>query len=153
MLFRGVEVVGGDRIDGDDPELPASLEEQPAAEIEIPVAEGAAHVYTECARIWNPIHTDAAVAARAGLPAIILHGTATLALAVSRVVDHEFEGRADAVGRIAGRFGAMVQMPSTLLLQIFPPRAGVVRFAVANDRGERALRDGLVALRDALASH
>jgi len=27
-------------------------------------------VYTECARIWNPIHTDAAVAKAAGLPAI-----------------------------------------------------------------------------------
>ena len=26
-----------------------------------------AHVYTECARIWNPIHTDVAVARRAGL--------------------------------------------------------------------------------------
>jgi len=28
-------------------------------------------VYTECARIWNPIHTDAAVAARAGLRRIL----------------------------------------------------------------------------------
>ena len=49
----------------------------------MPVSATAAHVYTEGARIWNPIHTDAAVAARAGLPGIILHGTATLALAVS----------------------------------------------------------------------
>ena len=28
-----------------------------------------AHVYTECARIWNPIHTDLAVARAAGCPA------------------------------------------------------------------------------------
>src|SRR6266581_3658401 len=28
----------------------------------VAVAANAAHVYTECARIWNPIHTDDAVA-------------------------------------------------------------------------------------------
>jgi acyl dehydratase len=43
----------------------------------------AALVYTECSRIWNPIHTNPAVATRAGLPRPILHGTATLAMAVS----------------------------------------------------------------------
>ena len=51
-----------------------------------------AHVYTECARIWNPIHTDLAVARAAGLPGPILHGTATLALAVSRLVERDLDG-------------------------------------------------------------
>src|SRR5262249_46399345 len=37
---------------------------------EVPVAPTLAHVYTECARIWNPIHTDRAVALGAGLPDI-----------------------------------------------------------------------------------
>ena len=50
-----------------------------------PSAATAAHVYTECARIWNPIHTDVAYARAAGLPDIILHGTATLALSISKV--------------------------------------------------------------------
>src|SRR5215475_2966678 len=49
---------------------------------QVAIAASAAWVYTECARIWNPIHTDVAVAKRAGLSAPILHGTATLALAV-----------------------------------------------------------------------
>src|SRR5574341_1571223 len=64
--------------------------EMPAGAVELPVAvpAGLAHVYTECARIWNPIHTDVAVARGAGLPDIILHGTATLALAVSRILGH-----------------------------------------------------------------
>src|SRR5207247_11341708 len=35
----------------------------------VPVAARAAHVYSECARIWNPIHTDIAVARMAGLAA------------------------------------------------------------------------------------
>ena len=30
--------------------------------ISIPVAAHLAHTYTECAHIWNPIHTDRAVA-------------------------------------------------------------------------------------------
>src|SRR6185295_9608589 len=47
---------------------------------EVAISPTLAHVYTECARIWNPIHTDRAVARAAGLPDIILHGTATLAL-------------------------------------------------------------------------
>ena len=42
----------------------------------VPISALAAHVYTECARIWNPVHTDTAVADRAGLPGLILHGTA-----------------------------------------------------------------------------
>lgn len=35
------------------------------------------HVYSECADIWNPIHTERREALAAGLPDIILHGTAT----------------------------------------------------------------------------
>ena len=35
------------------------------AEVPLAISTGAAHVYTECARIWNPVHTDSAVAAAA----------------------------------------------------------------------------------------
>jgi hypothetical protein len=53
------------------------------------------------------IHTDIAVARPAGLPGIILHGTATLALAVSYVLRHaSVDPRA--VRRISGRFTGMV---------------------------------------------
>lgn len=55
----------------------------PEWSVPVPVVAGLAHCYTECARIYNPIHTDIAVARAAGLSAPILHGTATLALAVS----------------------------------------------------------------------
>src|SRR4029453_1637959 len=68
--------------------------------VEVPVPAGLAHTYTECARIWNPIHTDKAVARSAGLPDIILHGTATLALAVSAALEREGAGPDAAVARI-----------------------------------------------------
>lgn len=144
-LLRGVKVVGGDRVhEGGEPELPSGPSLAGAEEVEIPVAATAAHVYTECARIWNPIHTDAAVAAQAALPAIILHGTATLALAVSRVVDRALGGDPSAVERIAGRFGAMVRMPSVLKLRLSAGHGGAVCFEVETEDGEPAIRDGRV---------
>ncbi len=90
-IYREVEVKGSGRMAADVPAVPAPRGPagQPVSELTIPIAAGLAHVYTECARIFNPIHTDAAVAHQAGLPAIILHGTATLALAVSCIVAAE----------------------------------------------------------------
>ena len=91
---------------------------RPRAELRVPISAGAAHVYTECARIWNPIHTDAKVAAAAGLPAIMLHGTATLAFAVSRIIATEAANDPERVAEIYARFGAMVFMPSELTVRI-----------------------------------
>jgi len=90
-LYRGVEVEGPDRPAAEAPSEPDPIGADAAArsEIRVPVAANLAHTYTECARIWNPIHTDRAFAAAGGLPDIILHGTATLALAVSRIVETE----------------------------------------------------------------
>src|SRR5258708_3027166 len=87
-IYRGVGVEGPDRAADISPRptAPADMSVNPRDEFKIQVPAGMAHVYTECARIFNPIHTDAAVARAAALPAIILHGTATLALAVSRIV-------------------------------------------------------------------
>lgn len=149
-LFRGVDVLGEDRARGDEPPAPAAIEPDAKTldEVEIDLAANAAHVYTECARIWNPIHSDAAVAARAGLPGIILHGTATLAHAVTAVVDRALGGDPERVSRIAGRFTAMVPLPSRLRVRVFAPAAdGSVRFEVRNAAGEFALRSGLVLAR------
>src|SRR5262249_46266642 len=106
---------------------------------------GAAHVYTECARIWNPIHTDRAVALAAGLPDIILHGTATLAFAVSAVLRDRLGGEPMRVRRIAARFGAMVAMPSELALSIESEGNGAIGFSVRTPEGAAAIRDGMIA--------
>jgi acyl dehydratase len=86
-------------------------------EAQVNVGAHLAHVYTECARIWNPIHTDVAVARAAGLAGLILHGTATLALAVSRVVEHDLGGDPTRVRGVAVRFTGMVPLPSTLVVR------------------------------------
>jgi acyl dehydratase len=112
----------------------------------VPLGAGAAHVYTECARIWNPIHTDPVAAQRAGLPAIILHGTATHALAVSDVVTRYAGGDPTRVRRIGGRFGGMVLLPSTVTVATRRWSPTLVEVAVRSETGGQAVRDGFVEL-------
>lgn len=137
--------------DGEDsglrPEARGGLE-MPAGAVELPVSvpAGLAHVYTECARIWNPIHTDVAVARAAGLADIILHGTATLALAISRVLAHT---GADprAVRRLCARFTGMVPLPSRLTVRVSVSADGkAVAFDAAGQDGALVLSAGALNL-------
>ena len=137
-IYRDVGFEGEDS--GLRPEARGGFE-MPAGAVELPVAvpAGLAHVYTECARIWNPIHTDVAVARGAGLPDIILHGTATLALAVSRVLAH---AGADprAARRVSARFTGMVPLPGSFTLRV--AEAADDKVLVFDARGE----DGALVL-------
>jgi acyl dehydratase len=150
-LYRGVEVKGPDR-PAQTPTFPTAAVEGPSRnEMRVPIGAGAAHIYTECARIWNPIHTDTAVAAKAGLPGLILHGTATLAMAVSRIIAAEAGGDPERVSQIYGRFGAMVLMPSEVLVRVQARQKSddgdAVLFEVISATGGRAIRNGVVLLR------
>lgn len=151
-IYLGVPVDGDDL---PDPDPPAPIEgtDRVGDPTEVPVAlaAGAAHTYTECARIWNPIHTDKAVALDAGLPDLILHGTANLAHGVSAIVDNSAGGRPELVRRISCRFAAMVLMPSTLTVRIWPANdtgggSRTVPFEVLNASGDPAVANGLVVL-------
>src|SRR5260370_1297030 len=110
----------------------------------VPVSTQAAHVYSECARIWNPIHTDIAVARAAGLPGLILHGTATLALAVSQVIKQDLGGDPARVSELAARLTGMVRMPSTLTVRGRGRAGDVIAFDAVDERGEAVLSDGIV---------
>jgi acyl dehydratase len=150
-LYREVEVKGHDR-PAETPMLPTLTQpEVPRAEIRVPIGAGTAHIYTECARIWNPIHTDTAIAARAGLPGLILHGTATLAITVSRIIETEAGGDPERVTQIYGRFGAMVLMPSEVVVRILTrdktAACDTIFFETLSAEGGSAIRDGVVLLR------
>jgi acyl dehydratase len=116
----------------------------PSWSIPIPITAQLAHIYTECARIWNPIHTDVAVARAAGLPGLILHGTATLALAVSRVVGRELGGDPVRVRGVAVRFTGMVPMPSVVTVRGYPPLDGDLPFDAIDEAGRTVLGRGVV---------
>jgi acyl dehydratase len=151
-LFLGVEVDGTPTEPTELPALPATDGQPRLTEVERHIPSNAAHVYTECARIYNPIHTDAAVADAAGLPGIILHGTATLAMAVTEVV-RAHGNDPDLVRRVACRFAAMVEIPSLVRVVISAsapvddePGTRAVGFEVLNAHGEPAIREGVVVL-------
>lgn len=151
-IYLGVPSEGDDRPDTNPPSPIAGYERQgEPVEVPIALAAGTAHTYTECARIWNPIHTDKAVALAAGLPDIILHGTANLAYGVSVVVAQQAEDAPHMVRRIACRFAAMVLLPSIITVRFWPTNVthdgrSTVPFEVLNEAGEPAVKDGLIVL-------
>jgi acyl dehydratase len=139
-LYRDAMLDGGDRALAPT-EDPPRHEQELNSVGEIAISATAAHVYTECARIWNPIHTDVAYARAAGLPDIILHGTATLALSVSKVLT---SFGLKQVQRIRCRFAGMVTMPSTLA--VHASRVGqAIAFETRGARGEALIERGWIS--------
>ncbi len=139
-VYRGVSCTEAGVAEPLPPPPPAPARWQAA----VPIAANAAHVYTETARIWNPIHTDVAVARAAGLPGIILHGTATLALAVSQVITRELGGDPRHVRAVSCRFTGMVTMPATLTVRGGARRDDAIGFDVLDASGATVLSRGEV---------
>lgn len=151
-IYLGVPTGGVDHPDPDPPAAMTGTERigLPSTST-VDIGAGDAHTYTECARIWNPIHTDRTVAQAAGLPDIILHGTATLAHGVTAVVNTRVDGQPELVRRITARFAAMVELPSTITINVWPgtPTADgntTVPFEVLNASGDAAVKNGLIVL-------
>jgi len=115
-------------------------------EVEVAVDRFAAHTYSECARIWNPIHTDSAHAAEHGLPGIILHGTATAARALTIVVNGKLDGDPTRVTGMSCRFTSMVLMPNTLAIQAGWVDESIVSALVKSSSGELAVQQVAVTV-------
>jgi len=146
-ISRGVEVTGKTGFLETPPALPDLSAGAPGNDVfELPVAEGAANIYTETARIFNPIHSDRAFALAAGLPDIILHGTATLALGVSKLCNEYLDGDATRIKRLGGRFSGMVLMPSTLKLEVKCRSESQIAFELLNPDGKPAFSQGFICL-------
>jgi acyl dehydratase len=140
-IYRGVGCDGGGEASAPAPREargPVRWDER------VEIGAGLAHVYTECARIWNPIHTDLAVAHAAELPGLILHGTATLALAVSRVVGRDLGGDPTRVRGVAVRFTGMVAMPSTLTVRGLDAGPTDLHFDAIDAAGRPVLDRGVI---------
>lgn len=108
--------------------------------VEIPIAREFPHIYSECASIWNPIHTERRVALAAGLPDIIVHGTALWALVWKQLSETYGE-----VSRLSGRFMSMAipGNPVILLTDHLNPETRTVTYRLNNDRGDPAINFGL----------
>jgi len=123
--------------------LDADVTAPPPARAAIATAPGLAHRYSECAAIWNPIHTERAAARAIGLPDIILHGTCTWALAGQALIDAVAGGDPRRLKRLAGRFKGMVFPGDTLTLEYGAGSPGTWQFAVRTPRGDLAITHGV----------
>jgi acyl dehydratase len=160
-IVRGAQTDGADVSLADTPPLPVpSGNPQDAWSTTIPISREAAHVYTECADIWNPIHTERRVAFDAGLPDIILQGSAIMALAARELTNRVAGGDPTRLVRLAGQFRAMVVPGSEIQVvcsgtcsspsqQAPLPHTGeqVALFEVLNAQGETAVRGGVAVFR------
>jgi acyl dehydratase len=144
ILYLGATLVGGN---GRRHTAPSDNEPlAPRTELgSFEVGVGDAAVYTECARIWNPIHTDARVARGTGLPGPILHGTATLARVVSTITEHALDGDPTRIQRLGCRFAKVVLPPTTVTVFVQRHREGL-RFEAHTTGGTAAVRAGFLEL-------
>ena len=144
-LFMGV-AVDGDDVSSDEAIMPAdeALPQNPER-TSLTVARELPHLYTECANIWNPIHTERTAALAAGLPDIILHGTATWALAGQAIAQRYAD--AGRLRRLAGEFSAMVIPGEDIVIEHARTDTNTVHFIVRNHEGAVAIRNGVAEIR------
>ena len=144
-IIRDVDIVGGEISNEAVPRLPEASGIEQASD-SILIARQMPHIYSECADIWNPIHTERAVALAAGLPDIILHGTATWALAGREVIRAQCGGNPGRLKRLFGRFSAMVIPGQEIRISLDEPKDSVIGFTVLNHLGQKAVSDGIAVI-------
>ncbi len=149
-ITRGATLNGPDREIEPSPIAPsmANMPKDPVWTEQIYIPRHAGQQYTECSYIFNPIHTERSVALAAGLPDIILHGSATKAHALTAVINRCFDGNAGRITRLCGQLRAMVLMDTTITVQCMGTKREngelQVFYRVLNDNGEPAIANGVI---------
>lgn len=143
QLFRGLPLQGGPcEVAAPPPQPPEWPDGEVIHRAEVPVSRLAPHVYAECSDIWNPIHSERAVALSAGLKDIILQGTATWGYAAREVLAACGDRDPGRLKRLSTRFAGMVYPGDTLTIEVFAPRDGLTPFSVRNQHGAPILKRG-----------
>lgn len=149
-IQRGVAVNGEDRPPMSEQRPEPPLDEGSSETIEFFVPANACHTYSECARIYNAFHTDRSVAKAVGIDGLILHGTGTIARAISPITAALTGGDPSSISRVAADLKGMVMVPTALTLSYRsfsgPDDISCVAFEVLNAEGERAIAAGLIEM-------
>ena len=149
-MLRGVECIGG----GSGKEsLPIvqniSDAVEPCWTSTLSIDKLMPFVYDGCTDIVFPIHTSIKFARMVGLPGLILQGTATLALAVTELVNRELNREPTRVKSVSCRFTGMVLPGSNISVRMIEKRkrntATNFLFDVCNIDGERVISNGCLS--------
>ena len=151
-LLRGVRCVDGGRVLRPLPTTPNFPDTGEILwERVVPIDPLAAHVYDGCTNIVFPIHTSVQFARFVGLPGTILHGTATLSIAVREIVNTEAGADPTRLESVSCCFTGMVVPGTQITLRVKAKSCTAERteifFDVLNGAGKRALSDGYVLIR------
>jgi acyl dehydratase len=107
-------------------------------------------IYDGCTNIVFPIHTSKKFARQVSLPGIILQGTATLALSVRELINHEAHGNSFRLKEIYCRFTGMVLPGSEIKLRVYEGNTAYARddfyFDVLTLDGQKAVSRGYALL-------
>lgn len=144
-IYRGVDIEGEGGWVAERPEAPPAPVTLGQSR-SISIAREAAHVFTECASIWNPIHSERCFALAQGLPDVILHGAATWAMAGREIVAFYAGGDPARLKRLRAKFKSPVIPGHPITLMHGAAEPGVAHFRVTNHQGDPALVDGFALL-------
>lgn len=128
------------------PHKPTNLGEIVSRRMEISLT--LPHTFSECANIWNPIHTEKNVAKNVGLPNIILHGVATWALSGREILAEFADCDVTRLKRLRGRMGAFVfpGQPLTISMRVSKQKNLKVWYEVQTMEGAPAIKDGYAVI-------
>ena len=116
---------------------------------EIEITTNTAQIYSECAQIYNPIHTEKQVAIRAGLPDTILHGVCTQSIAIGAILEHICDGDPKQLRRVYGQYRAMVLPNSTIKVRVttkelLSDNSTLIKYDVLTESGDKAIDNGII---------
>lgn len=150
-LFRGVQCSDEGRGEEVLPHTPKREDDHDPLWIsEFRVSPLQTFIYDGCSDIVFPIHTSKQFARQAGLPGIILQGTATLAFAVRELINKEAAKNPARLKNLYGRFTGMILPGSKIGVELVGKNVQEenidVYFIVRNQEGQKALSDGFATL-------
>lgn len=146
-LLRGVTCTDAGRSLPDLPVEPSSPSNTPPTWHQTaPIRPAFPYVYDGCSDIVFPIHTSPAFARSVGLPGILLQGTATLALAVSELVNREADGDPTRIEAVGCRFSGMVLPGTDIDIVLTAKTEAHLFFEVINQEGKKAISNGQVRI-------
>ena len=149
-VTRGATLDGDGQVIAEPPPLPQRREPEraPVWSATFEIAPAAPHYYTECADIWNPIHTERKVAQAAGLPDIILHGSANISIALREIINRSLAGDPTKLQRYACQFRAMVFPGHPVTISALEERQEkgkqIIHFEMQNHKTETAIANAVI---------
>ncbi len=151
VLLRGIDCSDEGAGHAILPEVPRLANKTiPEWETQIQVMRETPYIYDGCTDITFVIHTSREFAHSVGLPDIILHGTATLAMAAREIVNREAGADPLLLKCINGRFTGMVIPGNTLHIQMLKKQhldeSTDLFFSVTNGQGKKVISDGYARL-------